>query len=354
MTAAGAPSTVLVYSNPAVRAQVRTAVGRRPAPDIGASTGSSAPPAPRSSRGSTRAASTWRSSTARRSRPAGWALARQFKYEIDDCPPIVRPDRPPAGRLAGQLVARRRRHPPPLDPVDAPRWSPSSCCAPRPAASPSSGEPRRDRRAELARRLLTTLLRGEPLEAADDTAWAMDEIMAGDGDAGPAGRVRGAAAGQGRDAGRARRAGRARCCAAGGAAAGRRPARSTSSAPAATGRNTVNISTMAALVVGRRRRAGRQARQPGRDAPPAARPTCWRSSAWRSTCPGRGVAAAVDEVGIGFCFAPVFHPGMRHARCRARRDSACRPSFNFLGPLTNPARAGRTRPSAAPTCGWRR
>ena len=37
----------------------------------------------------TPAGSTWRSSTARPSRPAAWALSRQLKNEIDDCPPII-------------------------------------------------------------------------------------------------------------------------------------------------------------------------------------------------------------------------------------------------------------------------
>jgi anthranilate phosphoribosyltransferase len=50
-----------------------------------------------------------------------------------------------------------------------------------------------------------------------------------------------------------------------------------------------------------------------------------------------GVAATVAEVGIGFCFAPVFHPGMRHAG-PPRREIGVPTAFNLLGPLTNPAR----------------
>jgi anthranilate phosphoribosyltransferase len=57
------------------------------------------------------------------------------------------------------------------------------------------------------------------------------------------------------------------------------------------------------------------------------------------TLPPAGVAATVAEVGIGFCFAPVFHPAMRHAAV-ARRELGVPTVFNFLGPLTNPARAG--------------
>lgn len=51
-----------------------------------------------------------------------------------------------------------------------------------------------------------------------------------------------------------------------------------------------------------------------------------------------GVAACIEEVGMGFCFAPVFHPAMRHA-IPLRRELGVPTVFNFLGPLTNPARA---------------
>ena len=53
------------------------------------------------------------------------------------------------------------------------------------------------------------------------------------------------------------------------------------------------------------------------------------------------VARCVDEVGIGFCFAPQFHPSYRHAGV-ARREIGVPTVFNLLGPLTNPAspRAG--------------
>jgi len=51
-------------------------------------------------------------------------------------------------------------------------------------------------------------------------------------------------------------------------------------------------------------------------------------------------ATCVDEVGIGFLFAPAFHPAMRHA-IGPRRELAVRTIFNILGPLTNPAGARR-------------
>jgi anthranilate phosphoribosyltransferase len=51
----------------------------------------------------------------------------------------------------------------------------------------------------------------------------------------------------------------------------------------------------------------------------------------------RGVARCVEGVGIGFMFAPVFHPAFGHAG-PVRRELRVPTVFNFLGPLTNPAR----------------
>ena len=50
------------------------------------------------------------------------------------------------------------------------------------------------------------------------------------------------------------------------------------------------------------------------------------------------VAQCIDEVGIGFMFAPVFHPAMRFAG-PTRKEIGIRTVFNVLGPLTNPAGA---------------
>jgi anthranilate phosphoribosyltransferase len=50
------------------------------------------------------------------------------------------------------------------------------------------------------------------------------------------------------------------------------------------------------------------------------------------------IAGAIDEVGIGFLFAPRLHPAMRHA-IGPRRELGVRTVFNILGPLTNPAGA---------------
>jgi anthranilate phosphoribosyltransferase len=50
------------------------------------------------------------------------------------------------------------------------------------------------------------------------------------------------------------------------------------------------------------------------------------------------VAECINEAGIGFCFAPFFHPAMRHTGA-TRRELGVATIFNFLGPLTNPAGA---------------
>ncbi|MCB1865639.1 MAG: anthranilate phosphoribosyltransferase [Chromatiales bacterium] len=50
------------------------------------------------------------------------------------------------------------------------------------------------------------------------------------------------------------------------------------------------------------------------------------------------VAACIDEVGVGFMFAPAHHGAMKHA-IGPRREMAVRTVFNLLGPLTNPAGA---------------
>ena len=51
-----------------------------------------------------------------------------------------------------------------------------------------------------------------------------------------------------------------------------------------------------------------------------------------------GVAQCLETIGIGFMFAPNFHPAMKYAAA-PRREIGIRTVFNILGPLTNPARA---------------
>ena len=52
---------------------------------------------------------------------------------------------------------------------------------------------------------------------------------------------------------------------------------------------------------------------------------------------GPGVERTVRELGIGFCFAPIFHPAMRFA-APARKELGVPTVFNILGPLANPAK----------------
>lgn len=105
------------------------------------------------------------------------------------------------------------------------------------------------------------------------------------------------------------------------------------------GSHSINVSTMAALVV-----AG------------AGVPVCKHGNRSASSKCGSadllellgvaieqsadGVAACVREAGIGFCFAPVFHPAFRFAG-PPRRELGVPTAFNLLGPMANPGRVKR-------------
>jgi anthranilate phosphoribosyltransferase len=54
--------------------------------------------------------------------------------------------------------------------------------------------------------------------------------------------------------------------------------------------------------------------------------------------PPERVEACIDAVGLGFLFAPLFHPAMQHAAV-PRRELGVRTIFNLIGPLSNPAGA---------------
>jgi len=58
----------------------------------------------------------------------------------------------------------------------------------------------------------------------------------------------------------------------------------------------------------------------------------------RIDLPAERVGRSIDEVGIGFLFAPAMHQATRHAM-PVRRELKVRTAFNLLGPLTNPAGA---------------
>ena len=99
--------------------------------------------------------------------------------------------------------------------------------------------------------------------------------------------------------------------------------------------HTVNISTMAALVVAG---AGVRVVKHGNRAASSACGTAdlLEHLGLPLDLSAAGVARCVHEAGIGFCFAAAFHPGYRHAGA-PRRELGVPTVFNFLGPLTNPA-----------------
>jgi anthranilate phosphoribosyltransferase len=101
------------------------------------------------------------------------------------------------------------------------------------------------------------------------------------------------------------------------------------------GAHTVNISTMAAVVTAA---AGAPvAKHGGRAASSSSGAAdVLEALGVAIDLPAPAVARCVQEAGIGFFFAPVFHPGMRHA-AGPRREMGIGTVFNFLGPLTNPA-----------------
>src|SRR5689334_11472407 len=102
---------------------------------------------------------------------------------------------------------------------------------------------------------------------------------------------------------------------------------------------TFNISSCAALVVAA---AGvRVAKHGNRSASSrTGGADVYEALGIRVTAPPAVVERCLAEAGIGFFFAPTFHPSMRHA-APVRRELGVRTAFNLLGPLTNPAGATR-------------
>src|ERR1700749_1091262 len=109
------------------------------------------------------------------------------------------------------------------------------------------------------------------------------------------------------------------------------------------GVSTVNLSTMAAIVVAA---AGIPGVKHGNRASSslAGGADTLEALGVRIDLEPDDVARSVGEVGIGFCFAPQFHPSYRHASA-VRREIGVPTVFNLLGPLTNPG-----HPRAALIC----
>jgi anthranilate phosphoribosyltransferase len=99
--------------------------------------------------------------------------------------------------------------------------------------------------------------------------------------------------------------------------------------------NTVNISTMAALVAAG---AGAKVVKHGNRAASSTSGSAdvLEALGVRLDLPIERVARNAEEAGITFCFAQVFHPSFRHTAV-PRRELAVPTAFNFLGPMTNPA-----------------
>lgn len=102
--------------------------------------------------------------------------------------------------------------------------------------------------------------------------------------------------------------------------------------------HTVNISTMAALVVAG---TGAMVAKHGNRAASSSSGSAdvLEALGIAVDMPPERVAECITSLGIGFCFAPQFHPALRHAGS-PRRELGVPTFFNILGPLTNPARPG--------------
>jgi anthranilate phosphoribosyltransferase len=104
------------------------------------------------------------------------------------------------------------------------------------------------------------------------------------------------------------------------------------------GAHTVNISTMGAVVAAA---AGARVAKHGNRAASSA---CGAADVLEALgvvidLPPAATVELVAETGIAFCFAPLYHPALRHTAV-PRRELGVPTVFNFLGPVANPARPG--------------
>jgi anthranilate phosphoribosyltransferase len=181
--------------------------------------------------------------------------------------------------------------------------------------------------------LIGALIKGETL-AADETAWAMNEIMEGAATSaqiagfGVALRIKGETAAE---------------------VSGLAQAMLDHATPitipgpivdlvgtGADGARTVNISTMGAIVAAA---AGARMVKHGNRAASSA---CGSADLLEAlgvviSLPAAATERLVAEVGLAFLFAPLYHPALRHAST-ARGELGVPTVFNFLGPVANPAR----------------
>jgi anthranilate phosphoribosyltransferase len=180
--------------------------------------------------------------------------------------------------------------------------------------------------------LLNALLDGESLSA-DEAAWAMNQIMTGEAtDAQIAGfvialRAKGETVAEVSGI-------------ADGMLANATPITVTGDTADLVGTggdraHTVNVSSMSAIVAAA---AGIKLVKHGNR---AASSSCGAADLLEElgvaiTLPPEKTAWVAEEVGITFCFAPIYHPALRYAG-KTRSELGTPTVFNFLGPLTNPA-----------------
>jgi anthranilate phosphoribosyltransferase len=102
------------------------------------------------------------------------------------------------------------------------------------------------------------------------------------------------------------------------------------------GAHTINISTTAAIIAAS---AGARVVKHGNRAASSKSGSgdLLEALGVEITLDGTAVERTVAELGIGFCFAPIFHPAMRFA-APARKELGIPTVFNILGPLANPAK----------------
>jgi anthranilate phosphoribosyltransferase len=180
--------------------------------------------------------------------------------------------------------------------------------------------------------VLSALLRGESLTA-EVTAWAMGEVMAGNATSVQVASFAVAMRAKGETPAEVTGLANAMLD-----AAYRISVPGASVDTCGTGgdrAHTVNISTMAAIVV---RGTGATVVKHGNRAASSA---CGSADVLEALgvvvdLPPAAVERCVAEARVGFCFAPMFHPALRHA-ATARSEMGVPTVFNFLGPLTNPA-----------------
>lgn len=100
--------------------------------------------------------------------------------------------------------------------------------------------------------------------------------------------------------------------------------------------HTVNVTTMSAIVVAA---AGARVVKHGNRAASSKSGSADVLAALgvKVDLPAEAVAPVLEQLGLAFCFAPVFHPALKHA-ADARKELGVATFFNILGPLANPAR----------------